>query len=118
MRLAEAGGRRTKNPGLTAVEFTRFSLVVTAPGLDFRSAWRPACFVAWQDIHHVSFNMLLKCFVIRSSHARPIRVSTMIAGISDFAGELEKRLDPAVLKKAKHGFIEVGRPFPGDGIFG
>jgi hypothetical protein len=99
-------------------EFTRFSIVVSPEGLDFHSPWRPGFFMAWQDVEQVSFGLTCQWFVIRSCYGRKIHVQRWIAGISEFLGELERHLEPALLAKAKNGFRIVERPFPGTGRMG
>jgi hypothetical protein len=93
-------------------EFTRFSIVVSSEGLDLRSAWRPGFFVGWQDVEAVSYSLMWQWFVIRSTHGQKIHVPKLIGGIGDFLGELAMNLDPAVMRKARSGFIIVGVSFP------
>ncbi len=92
-------------------EFTRFSIVVSSDGLDFRSAWRPGFSMAWQDVEEVSYSLVWQWFVIRSTHGQKIHVSKLIGGIADFLGELSMNMDPAVLRKARSGFTIVGVMF-------
>jgi hypothetical protein len=87
--------------------------VLSAEGLDFRSPWRPRCFVGWRDINDVSYSILARWFVIRSAWGQTIRVPTWIAGISSFVGELRKRLDPLVFDDARSGFELVERDLLG-----
>ena len=93
-------------------EMTRYSIVVSPEGLDFRSPWKPGFSMAWQDVEQVSYNSMCQWFVIRSCYGKKIHVPTWIAGVFDFLGELERYLEPAVLAKAKSGYTMVGRPMP------
>jgi hypothetical protein len=93
-------------------DFTRFSIVVSPEGLDFHSPWRPGFFMAWQDVDQVSYSLMWQWFTIRSTHGQKIHVSRWIGGIADFLGELTTHVDPAVLRKARSGFIIMGLGFP------
>jgi hypothetical protein len=97
-------------------EFTRFSIVVSSEGLNFRSAWRAGFFMAWQDVEAVSYSLMWQWFVIRSTHGQKIHVPKLIGGIGDFLGELAMNLDPAVMRKARSGFTIVGVAFPENDI--
>jgi hypothetical protein len=87
----------------------RFSIVVSPGGVGVRSAWRPAFFVAWQEIDEAYYSFARLRFVIRSTRGRTIHVPHGIAGFTNFKGELEKHLDPSGLEKPRSGDIKFNR---------
>jgi hypothetical protein len=99
--------------GILLWEAMRFSIVVSRDGLHFRSAWRPGFFVAWPEITEVSYDPAMWWFVIRSSQGRTIHVSTYVAGIGEFLGEVTRRLQPSGLREPNApGFVLFKRRLP------
>ena len=88
---------------------TRFSIVVSPEGLDFRSPWRRGFFVAWQDIEEVHWSWSELGLVIRSCHGRKINVPHGIAGFRCFLGEVEGHLGASGLDKPYGGYINFKR---------
>jgi hypothetical protein len=93
-------------------EVTRFSIVVSADGVQFQSAWRPGFFVAWPEISQVYYEPAMLWFVIHSSHGQSIHVSKYIAGLAEFLGEITSRLHPSGLKAPNAGFVTYKRRLP------
>jgi hypothetical protein len=87
----------------------RFSIVVSPGGVGVRSAWRPAFFVAWQEIDEAYYSFARLSFVIRSRRGRRIHVPHSIAGFTSLLGELETHLDPSGLEKPNFGDIKFKR---------
>jgi len=93
-------------------EFMRWAVIVSREGLDCRSPWRGRKFIGWRDIEEVSYGANSKWFIIRTTQGRTFHVSIWISGISEFLANCEYHLEPSLLRRAKAGYHEIGRPFP------
>lgn len=95
-------------------ESMRFSLVVGPEGLDCRSPWRARQFYRWEEVEKLSYNFLLGLFVIHAVGGRKFRVLVLVPGLNAFLEACERRLSPDKLKRAKAGYDQLGRAFPGE----
>ena len=93
-------------------ESSRYFVLVTPEGLERRSAWRRYCVMAWDDIQKVTFSTINAWFVFHAENGDKIRVSTLMAGVTDLLRLVELQLPPDVLKPARVGYERIGRPFP------
>lgn len=93
-------------------ESLRFSLTVSAEGLDCQSPWRGRHFFAWNEVEEVKFSSVNSWFIIRGKDGWKFRVSILVPGLARFLEECEERLPPTALRNARDGYTRVGRPFP------
>jgi hypothetical protein len=91
---------------------TRFAVGVSPQGLDCRSPWRDAQFIAWGEIEAITYNPTYMWFLVRAMGGRTFRVSAFVSGISEFLARCEQHLPPTALDGAEAGYLAVGRPFP------
>lgn len=95
-------------------ESMRFALVIGPKGLDCHSPWRSRQFILWDEVEEVSYNPLLAWHVIRAVGGEKFRVPALVSGLNAFLEACEQRLPPAKLRRAKAGYTQLGRTFPGD----
>jgi hypothetical protein len=94
-------------------EATRFALIVTPDGLDCRSPWLSNKFIAWVDVEAISFSSINQWFIINARDGRTFRIHLFMSGVPYFLSLCEMNLHTSVLARAKVGYFQVGRPFPG-----
>jgi hypothetical protein len=94
-------------------ETSRYAMVVSPDGIDCRSPWRGRQFVRWDEVEEVRYSSISSWFVLRPRGHRTFRIPTLVSGLSAFLEECERHLPPEALRRARAGYGEVGRPFPG-----
>jgi hypothetical protein len=97
----------------------RFALLVTAEGLDCRSAWRRRRFLSWADVESVSVGGIAKakggtCLVIRAGDGWEFTVPYTASGqgLLDFAMRCRQNLSPKQLEGAKSAYWLFCQPPP------
>jgi hypothetical protein len=94
-------------------EYMRFELKVSPDGLDCRSPWRGARFLAWDDIKDISYSEAYSWFVVRAVDGWKFRVPVLVSGLPSWLEQCERYLPKSALAGAKSGYEAVGRQFPG-----
>jgi hypothetical protein len=93
----------------------RFALIVSADGLDCRSAWKRRRFISWAEIESIACHSKYKdCLwlVIRSKDGWKFRVFYTVSRLLDFLTRCELNLPPERLRGAKPLYMLCGRKFP------
>jgi hypothetical protein len=95
-------------------ESVRFAVLVTPEGVYCKSPWRASRFLDWSEIRELDFSPTSSWFILRATDGWKFRIYTLVPGLKVFLEECEKHLPVEALRKAKAGYLRVGRPFPGD----
>ena len=81
---------------LLLLEFTCARASWSESGLAYRSPWRKARNINWEDIVEVGFSARLSWILIRSRSGAVIRLPTLLGGLSELLETLKQRAVPAL----------------------
>jgi hypothetical protein len=80
-------------------EAMRFAVAADAAGLTCRSPWRGTRFVAWDELHEVTFSAQGGWYIFRAADGYKFRVYTWVAGVGRLLAECVRRLPPEALSR-------------------
>lgn len=97
-------------------ESFRFRVGVASDGLHCRSPWRGNRFFPWSDISEISYGTTNAWFIIKSVSGATFHISILVPGLHEFLDRCEAHLSPNILQAARAGYVQLDRPFPGEGF--
>jgi hypothetical protein len=88
-----------------------FLMELDDDGLHCTSPWRGKFFIPWAEVRELTWTDIGQYFILKGPD-RWFRISQMVAGLSQFLAECEKRLPVEKLQGARKGYTRAGRTFP------